>query len=144
MKTNVSFWDTSAVVPLCCQQDISRELLTLWRQARGVAVWWGTTVEIRSALSRLHGEGKLAAKGLHYALARLDVLRKEWREITPSDKVRDLAETVPGTYALRALDAFQLAAALIWCQQKPKGRLFICTDVKLSEAARRAGFPIKP
>ena len=72
------------------------------------------------------------------------MLRTGWREVMPGDKVRDSAETLPDIYALRAMDALQLAAALVWCFEKPKGRLFVCTDVRLREAAEKAGFTILP
>jgi hypothetical protein len=115
-----------------------------WRETSRVVVWWGTTVEVRSAVSHLHGEGLLTAKGRQQALARLEVLRHEWREMLPSDKVGSLAERLPDAYGLRALDSFQLAAALVWCNEKPKNRLFICDDSKLSAAAQTIGFTVAP
>lgn len=144
MKINVSFWDTSSIVPLCCQQDLSQEMRQLWRETRRVVVWWGTSVETRSAISRLQSEGGLSAKNVQFALDRLESLREQWREIMPGDKLRDIAETLPGAYGLRALDSFQLAAALVWCGEKPKNRVFICHDEKLAQAARGVGFVVKP
>ncbi len=144
MKTNVAFWDTSAVVPLCVRQDSSQNFGRLWKKTGRVAVWWGTPIEIRSALNRLNREKFINAQGLEFAIARLEAMRRKWREITPSEKVRNMAEALPGTFNLRALDSFQLAAALVWCNGNPKGRLFVCDDVKLAEAAQRAGFSVKP
>lgn len=141
-QASSAFWDTSAVVPLCCQQNLSQSLRKLWRETAHVVVWWGTTVEVRSAVSRLHAEGALAAKGRQQALARLEVLRQEWREIMPSEKVRRLAEGLPDAYGLRALDSFQLAAALVWCGEQPKNRVFVCADAKLSAAAQTVGFTV--
>lgn len=144
MKTNVGFWDASAVVPLCIRQDSSQTFQRLWRKTSRVVVWWGTTIEIRSALNRLYQEKHMTAQGLQFAQSRLEAMRRKWREITPSEKVRDIAETLPDAFNLRALDSFQLAAALVWCNAKPKGRLFICDDVKLAQAAQKIGFSIKP
>jgi hypothetical protein len=98
----------------------------------------------RSAISRLLGEGLLTPKGRQHALARLEVLRQEWREIMPSDKARSLAEGLPELHGLRALDSFQLAAALVWCNEKPKNRVFVCDDSKLSVAAQTVGFTVVP
>lgn len=144
MKTNPTFWDTSAVVPLCVRQDASRTFRQLWRKTSRVIVWWGTTIEVRSAVSRLYQEKFIDAGGLQFALARLAVMRRKWAEIVPSEKVRDIAEMLPDAYGLRALDSCQLAAALVWCNEKPNGRLFVCDDTKLSIAAQKAGFSIKP
>src|ERR1700750_2524793 len=128
MKTKRSsssaFWDTSAIVPLCCPQNLSQSMRKRWHEQARVVVWWGTTVEVRSALSRLHNEGFLTVKGRQQALARLEVLRLEWREMMPSDKVRSLAERLPDLHGLRALDSFQLAAALVWCNEKTQNRVF--------------------
>ena len=144
MKISVSFWDTSSIVPLCCQQELSRQMRQLWRETRRVVVWWGTSVEVRSAISRLQDEGKLTANNVQFALDRLESLREQWREITPSDKLRDLAETLPAKFGLRALDSFQLAAALVWCNDKPRNRVFVCHDDKLMKSAVKAGFRVKP
>ena len=144
MKTSASFWDTSALLLLCVRQANSPAYRKLWQRSDRVVVWWGTTVEMRSALSRLYRGRELTAQGLQFALTRLEAMRPQWREITPSEKLRDLAESLPETYGVKSLDAFQLAAALIWCQKKPKGRLFICDDVQLSAAANQAGFTVKP
>lgn len=143
-KTESAFWDTSAIVPLCCQQNLSQSMRRRWREAARVVVWWGTPVEVRSAISRLHSEGILTAKGRQHALARLEVLRQEWREMMPSDKARGIAEGLPDAYGLRALDSFQLAAALVWCNEKPKNRILVCDDSKLSAAAQTAGFTVVP
>ena len=144
MKTSAAFWDTSAIVPLCVRQTASQDFRTLWRKTSRIIVWWGTTIEVRSAISRLHQEKFIDAIGLQYALARLEVMRRKWAEIVPSEKVRNLAETLPDAYGLRALDSCQLAAALVWCNEKPNGRFFVCDDTKLSVAARKAGFSVKP
>ena len=143
-KAASAFWDTSAIVPLCCQQDLSQSMRKRWRETPRVIVWWGTIVEVRSAISRLHDEGLLTAKGRLQALARLEVLRQEWREMMASGKVRGLAEGLPDAYGLRALDSFQLAAALVWCNEKPKNRVFVCDDSKLSVAAQTVGFTVIP
>jgi hypothetical protein len=88
-KAEVAFWDTSAIVPLCCQQNLSQSIRKRWRETSRVVAWWGTTVDVRSAISRLHNEGLLSAKG------------HEWREMMPSDKVRSLAERLPILEAVR-------------------------------------------
>src|SRR5438309_512801 len=143
-KAVSAFWDTSTVVPLCCQQNLSQSMRKRWRETTRVVVWWGTTVEVRSAISRLHHEGLLTAKGRQQALARLEALRQEWHEIMPSDKVRSLAGRLPDAYGLRALDSFQLAAALVWCNEKPKNRVFVCDDSRLAAAAQTVGFTVVP
>jgi predicted nucleic acid-binding protein len=143
-KIERAFWDTSAIVPLCCHQDESQEIRRIARRIKRVAAWWGTAVEARSAFSRLVRDGKMTARGLKQAVARLEVQRTSWIEVLPSDRVREIAETLPEQYGLRALDSFQLAAALVWCKEQPRGRWFVCCDVRLADAAARAGFDVLP
>jgi hypothetical protein len=40
-------------------------------------------------------------------------------------------------FHIRAADALHLAAALIWCHQRPHGRVFVCNDLHLGDAARQ-------
>ena len=143
-KASIGFWDTSVIVPLCCQQNLSQTVRKLWRETDHVVVWWGTTVEVRSAISRLHRGGVITVKGRQQALARLELLRREWYEITPSEQARRLAEDLPDTYGLRALDSFQLAAALVWCREKPRNRTFVCDDARLAASAEAVGFTVVP
>lgn len=109
-----------------------------------IVAWWGSPVEARSAVSRLSRDGFLTPRQVQSSLGRLEIIREQWREVQPTDRLRSIAEQLPDTYRLRALDAFQLAAALLWCNEKPKNRLFVCLDEKLSEAARLAGFTLLP
>jgi predicted nucleic acid-binding protein len=143
-KIERAFWDTSAIVPLCCHQDASQELRRIARRIKRMAAWWGTTIEAQSAFSRLVREGKMTARGLKQAVARLEVQHTSWIEVLPSDRVREIAETLPEKYGLRALDSFQLAAALVWCKEQPRGRWFVCADTRLAEVAAKVGFHILP
>jgi len=139
MSNPAAFWDASAVVPLCVQEENSRRVHSYLRKFMPV-VWWGTPVEVYSAITRLHRLGKLNDGEKHGALSRLDLLSRGWREILPGDLVRDLAKRLLDTHQLRAADSFQLAAALTWCQQHPAKRGFLCADQRLSKAAATAGF----
>jgi predicted nucleic acid-binding protein len=105
-----------------------------------MVVWWGTPVEAVSAFARLMREGAMSVTGMHQARKRLDALRRTWVEILPTESLRSVAETLPTRLQLRAGDVFQLAAALIWCRERPKGRPFISFDHRLTQAAIQAGF----
>lgn len=143
MKTNSAFWDTSAIVPLCCFQAASAQLRQVYRQHKIVA-WWGASIEAHSALRRLQSENVLSATAFAAATKRLDQLKQTWREVLPIERVREIAEQLPHSDNLRALDSMQLAAALVWCREKPFGRLFVCSDAKLTAAAVAHGFSVLP
>jgi hypothetical protein len=104
--------------------------------------WWATGVEAVSSFNRLEREQALTALGKRHALTRLDYLRRRWNEIQPINDVRDTAERLLGVHTLRAGDALQLAAALVWCGGRPRGRHFIAGDTNLTAAAEAEGFTL--
>ncbi|HEY7445353.1 MAG TPA: hypothetical protein VH701_23185 [Vicinamibacterales bacterium] len=109
-----------------------------------MVVWWGTPAEARSAFARLVREGDLTAAQGATAIRLLNQLRSSWDEMLPSERVRALAEGLPDEYGVRAADALQLAAALVWCRERPRRRPFVCFDEKLARAAAEAGFTVRP
>lgn len=141
MKREIAFWDASALVPLCVQEITSRHAQSHFRKSTPV-VWWGTAVEIHSAIARLHRLGRLQVAEKPGALSRLALLSQGWREILPAEPLRDLALRLLDIHELRAADSLQLAAALTWCRQHPAIRKFVSGDQRLSKAATSAGFSV--
>ena len=137
-----AFWDTSGLVPLCCFQPQTAQARQAARTFSRQVVWWGTGVEAVSSLNRLTRDGVLTANESKQAFARLDYLRSRWNEIQPTEEVRERAERLLRIHRLRAADALQLAAALVWCENRPRGRTLIGADENLSAAAAAEGFTI--
>lgn len=140
MNTDLAFWETSAALPLCCSQVFTTQSKKWRRKYPKIVVWWGTSVEIRSGLSRLKRNGELTDRETAKALWRWEQIHQISRIVSPVERVLELANDLPETYGLRALDSFQLAAALIWCQEKPRKRPFVTADERLAKAAEKAGF----
>ena len=138
----MSFWDSSALVPLCTSEARSILAGRLWKQFSEKFVWWETSVEICSALARLERENKISAQKRSKAEQRLEILEKVWTEIQPEPRIKELARTFPSTYGLKAADSLQLAAALVWCNEIPKNKDFISGDAKLLKVAEDVGFTI--
>jgi predicted nucleic acid-binding protein len=138
-----AFWDASALVPLCVHQHITPQVIELYK-AYEPAVWWTTPVEINGALARLVRMRQLATSDLPKSRQLLAELENAWFEIEPTDAVRTKAMELVARYDLRAADAFQLAAALVWCQGVPAGRIFLTADQRLREAAELSGFHAPP
>lgn len=140
----MAFWDASAIVPLCCSQRATAQGRRLRRDLRRMVVWWGTPIEARSAFARLVREGHLTPDERAAAARLLGQLRVTWDEILPTEKVRSLAEDLPDSHGLRSADAAQLAAALVWCRERPKQRPLVCFDERLRTAAAALGFAVRP
>ena len=136
-----AFWDTSALVPLCVQQQPSPAVRQLLEQ-HGICVWWATPVEMRSAFERLLRMGQLTVAQHGVAAMRLEKLRRGWREVQPNEALRSQAEAFLTRYPLKAADALQLAAAWTWCSGHPQRYVFISGDAGLLDAAQRTGFQI--
>jgi predicted nucleic acid-binding protein len=141
MSKQAAFWDSSALVPLCVHESTSRQTHAQLRKFLPV-VWWGSLVEVHSAVARLHRLGQLTDAEEQKALSQLDLLNRSWREILPGDHVRELATRLLEAHDLRAADSLQLAAAMTWCQQRPAKRDFVCADQRLSRAAIATGFSV--
>jgi hypothetical protein len=109
-----------------------------------MVVWWGTPLEARSAFARLVREKQLSPEERVSAVRLLAQLRETWDEILPTEQVRSLAEALPDTHGVRAADAAQLAAALVWCRERPKQRPLVCFDDRLRTAATALGFSVRP
>ena len=141
MSKQPAFWDSSALVPLCVHESASRRAHAQLRKFLPV-VWWGSLVEVHSAIARLHRVGKLNDAEKQKAGSQLAVLNRGWREVLPGDHLRDLATRLLDTHELWAGGSLQLAAALTWYQQRPARRDFLCADERLSKAALAAGFSV--
>ncbi len=134
-----AFWDLSALVPLCVEQESTPVVRALSKKYRMV-VWWNAPVEIGSAFARLRRMGLITPKGNIEARIAMDGLRSGWREVAPNPSLREQAEWLVDRIPLKAADALHLAAALAWRFGKPQGRAFISGDAQLLEAARQLRF----
>ena len=142
MKTKRGFWDASAIVPLCIQEDFSTPARQTLRHYPKPIVSWGTLVEARSAFARAYRNGVLTQAHKLRAQNQLERVSQGWQEVPPTDRLRVLAVTLLDTHPLRAGDALQLAAALVWCDEKPRRRIFVCFDDRLAIVAEEVGFTV--
>ncbi|MGH9726673.1 MAG: type II toxin-antitoxin system VapC family toxin [Candidatus Acidiferrales bacterium] len=141
MSRQAAFWDASAVVPLCVHEPVSARARALLKTHPPV-VWWATPVEVSSAIERLRRAGLLDTDDAGLAQKDLQVLTRGWKEIRPHDDLRSVAIQLMQKYPLRAADGLQLAAATVWCMGRPAKHDFICSDDRLSDAARIFGFRV--
>lgn len=136
-----AFWDSSSIVPVCVLQPASKRARVLTVQY-DIVVSWIAPVEIRGGFTRLLRTKEITPNDQVQAVVLLDELRSEWREVKPTEALRDSAEGFVERFPLRSADALQLASAWTWCQGHPRNRPFISGDAKLLEAALQLGFKI--
>ncbi len=142
MKTEAAFWDSSAIVPVCCVQEFSAKARRAYRKFKKPIIWWGTPVEMQSALRKLNQTGFLTNRQTINAFGLWERFRGNSHSVVLFEKTIALAEEIPAKFGLRALDSLQLASALIWCSERPRNRPFVCADRRLGEAASDAGFDV--
>ncbi len=142
MKDKQAFWDASAIVPLCLHEDTSTRARQITRKHPQHVVWWGTLAEARSAFARGHRKSILSIKDKEQAIRHLQKLSDSWRAVDPGRKLLDLAVQLLDDYPLRTGDAFQLAAALVWCDEKARRKVFVCFDDRLADVAEKVGFNV--
>ena len=140
----MTFWDSSAVIPLLVDEPASVSIRQLSRSHGVPTVWWGSYLECCSALERRSRAGQLTFEQKRQAEKLLHQLSTVWIEVQPTLALRDRAVRLLSPHNLRAADASQLAAALIWAGDRPSGRIFVCLDSRLREGAQREGFTVVP
>ena len=138
------FWDASALVPLCLAQPASATVRSLLPNDPALIVWWASPMECWSAFARLKREGVLTGTQEKAVLHRLELLRNAWAEVLPGEAVRSHAARLLRLHPLRAADALQLAAALVWAGTPHDGASFVTLDERLGQAAQLEGFEVLP
>jgi predicted nucleic acid-binding protein len=140
----MKFWDSSAIIPLCLKEPASDMVKALAEEDGDLVVWWTTRVECISAMARRRRERVLANHAERQAREALNALAGVWSEIQPTELLRVRAERLLMVHSLRAADALQLAAALIWTEEATSGAQFVCLDQNMREAAMKEGFTVLP
>jgi len=139
----MKFWDSSALVPLLVSEETTNLRQDQYDIDPWAVVWFGTLAEIESSLVRRQRDGQLTRSEEAAARKRLSEITVQWTEITPTNEVRARAIRLLRVHPLRAADAFQLAAALIFCREQPQHLPFLTADQRLRTAASLEGFPVE-
>jgi hypothetical protein len=135
------YWDASAIVPLCVQEDSSARLRAL-AGAEPIVTWCSSIVEVKSAIEQRARDGSLKPDAREKALAGLRELAEAWTEVAAIGPVRERALRLLAVHALRAAAAVQLAAALVVTEDRPTGHSLVSSDGRLRAAAQREGFVV--
>ncbi len=135
------FWDTSALLPLLVDQPATGSSRRIYDADPDMAVWWGTLIECSSGIARLRREDVVTVPEEGLILSLLDDLAASWVEITPSEQLRTEARRLLRVHPLRAADAMQLGAALVW-RRGSGGETVATFDERLAMAARLEGFMV--
>lgn len=140
----MTFWDSSALLTLLIEQPGIEALGVLTEQDPDIVMWWATPVELVSGTCRTYREGAVDQTTFSRTLERIDRFAAKAEQVEPTEQVRRTSVRILRVHSLRAADALQLAAALVWVDNNTSGARFVCTDRRLREAAQREGFSVLP
>lgn len=139
----MNFWDTSGIVALVVDEPHRIAARSVLEEDDRMAVWWGSSIEYVSAVSRRMRDGTLDAGQVDDLFHYLEELSKRWYEVQPDSNIRESARTLIRRYPLRAADGLQLAAALAIADNDPRSVGFVCFDARLNRAAAQEGLTVR-
>lgn len=129
-------------MPLIVWESTSDQVRNLLRADPEMVVWWGTEVEVSSALARLERSDQLDREETELALEQLARLAALWKEVAPVDALRPAAKQLLRRHKLRAPDALQLTSALSFQAEDDGDLAFVSLDDDLVAAARGEGLTV--
>lgn len=138
----VNFWDTSGIMALVVDEPRRMFARSILEGDDRMAVWWGSSIEYVSAVSRRIRDGTLKEDQIAALVHYLEELSRRWCEVQPDSKIKESAQTLVLRYPLRAADSLQLAAALAIAENDPGSIGFVCFDARLNAAANQEGFTV--
>lgn len=136
------FWDSSAVVPLLVRQPATSRADEWFDTDQRCVLWTLTSVEITSALWRLVRDEELKIQEALAAEERLGEFFDASYVVTDTEAVKPIAQRLLRVHSLRAADAMQLGAALLWAGGQPREHMLHTLDARLRDAALKEGFEV--
>ena len=140
----ILFCDTSALVKLYLAEADSSQMFTETNTASALAVCRIAWAEAFSAFARRAREVPADAATIELAQQRL---KSQWAQYMIVEVTQTLVERAgeyADTFALRAYDSIQLAAARTVQEAAEEELRFACFDTRLRKAARVLGMGVYP
>jgi predicted nucleic acid-binding protein len=135
----ITYFDTSAVVPLLIAEPGSTRAASLWDGADRVVSVWLIYPETRAALAQATRLGRLTARQLRDAVNGFDSLFEEIDLVEVDDVLARRAGQLAEVRQLRGYDAVHLAAAE---RVRDPNVVVIAGDGALLEAAAAEGMAV--
>jgi predicted nucleic acid-binding protein len=137
----ITYFDTSALVPLLIAEPGSRAARQLWDGATRVVSVRLVYPEARAALAQARRAGRLTARQLRTAVRSLDDLYTQLDLVEVSERLAHQAGELAERRELRAYDAVHLAAALLIDDPE---LVLAAGDLELLAAATASGLATAP
>ena len=145
----MQYWDTSALLKLYVAEPDSSDFLQLLSDTGAPILTSAVTaIELQCALYRKELAGDLKEGGAHHAFQKFqaDVTKGRIVNVPAGDDVSAASgEIIRSAFGgrrpvmVRSLDVIHLASAVVGGSET-----LVATDLRLREAAKRAGFTLAP
>ncbi len=135
----ILFCDTSALVKLYVREEGTDTVTAQATASDIVAVCRIAWVELMSAMARRAREQPEDAAAIDEARRRFTADWPHYLALELTQELVELAGDYTDTFALRAYDGVQLAAAQLVHREVPGEVKFACFDARLAKAARVLG-----
>jgi predicted nucleic acid-binding protein len=135
----ILFCDSSALVKLYLQEDDSGAVRSQAAASELLAVCRIAWVEVMSALAKRARERPQDTAAIAKARERFEADWPRYLCLELTQELAELAGDYADTFALRAYDSVQLAAAELARRDMPGELQFACFDLRLIKAARVLG-----
>ena len=141
----MEIWDSSAVLPLVFEQEPhSRRCRAAFAERQAKAVAFVTRIECRSGIERLARAGAVTPDQHDRGIRALDDLLDEFDIVPFSSTVETRSLELLARHELRALDAMQLACAVVLRGGRAHRDVgFVCCDRRLARAAAAEGVTLR-
>ena len=138
------FWDASALVPLVILEEATSIVGECFLEDERIVTWAWSRVEIVSAIERRVREGSVSRTERRNVLERFHALANSWDEIKDVVAVRSKAIALLARHPIRAADAGQLGAALLFNETMSGVLSFVCLERRLSITAELEALRVIP
>lgn len=135
----ILFCDTSALVKLYIAEEASHQMRAQAASASAIAVCRIAWAEMMAALARREREFSGDADAAATARQRLRADWPRYAVVEVTQPIVERAGEYADTFALRAYDSVQLAAASALQEAEGDAIVFACFDKRLTQAARMLG-----
>ncbi len=135
----ISYFDTSAVIPLVLGEPTSERCIQLWNESVRVIGTRLVYPEARAALAQAERMQRITSSQLTTCVADLDSIMPELDLVEITESLARSAGDFAQTHRLRGYDAVHLASAALAIDEE---FVFVTGDNDLGAAARSVGIAV--
>ena len=140
----ILYLDTSALLKRYFMEPHSDDVISLWREASEIVT---SSVAYAETMASCYRKKREAGLNGNVFRKIVNAFQMDWNSFIRVEVNDDLNQSIDRTikkHPLRGFDTIHLVSALIMHEKVPDNFLFVCFDLRLSEAAKKEGLNTFP